>query len=218
MIDIKLIREHPDVVRANIEKRKNPTYLQMLNNLITYDEQWRQYKQDVDALRQKRNQLTQTIQNLKKEGKTEEIPPVIQEAKNIPQHISELEDIIEKVDEKKQSLLLTLPNLLHESVPYGEDDSGNRVVKEWGDKPHFSFSPKSHVDLVEDLHGADIQRAAKTSGARFYFLLDELVSLEFALIQHAIQLLKRRGYHLIIPPTLVKGDIMQGGGFLPTYR
>jgi len=218
MLDIKLIREQPDIVRANIEKRKNPTYLEMLNDLITYDEQWRQYKQDVDQLRQQRNQLTQTIKNLKKEGKTEEIQHVITEAKKIPQHINELEVLIEKIDIKKQSLLLTLPNLLHESVPYGEDDTGNEIVKEWGDKPHFSFSPQSHVDIVDNIHGADIQRAAKTSGARFYFLLDELVSLEFALIQHAIQLLKKRGYHLIIPPTLVKGDIMQGGGFLPTYR
>jgi len=218
MLDIKKIREHPDIVRTNIEKRKNPTYLQMLNDLITYDEQWRQYKQDVDKLRQKRNQLTQTIKNLKKEGKNEEIQHVITEAKTIPQKINEIEDLIDNVDKKKQSLLLTLPNLLHESVPYGEDDTGNEVVKEWGNKPNFSFSARSHVDLVEDIHGADIQRAAKTSGARFYFLLDELVSLEFAIIQHAIQLLKKRGYHLVIPPTLVKGDIMQGGGFLPTYR
>lgn len=218
MLDIKLIRDQPEIIRANIEKRKNPAYLQMLTELITIDKQWRQYKRDVDTLRQKRNQLTQTIKSLKKQGKTEEIPKVIEEAKKIPQQINELEILTKQADEKKQKLLLTLPNLLHESVPYGEDDTGNEVIKQWGEKPAFSFPPKSHVDIVEIIQGADIERAAKTSGARFYFLLDELVSLEFAIYQHALHLLKQRGYHLVIPPTLVKGDIMQGGGFLPTYR
>jgi len=218
MLDIKLIRDQPDVVRKNLEKRKKPEFLSMLDNLIEKDKQWREYKIQVDSLRQKRNELTNVIKDLKKQGKTDEIKKTVEDAKKIPQKINELEQKQQNVEEEKNELLLTLPNLLHDSVPYGEDDTGNITEKEWGEKPRFSFQPKSHVDLVEALNGADLERAAKTSGARFYFLKNELVQLEYAIIQHAIKLLTKRGYQLIIPPTLVKGYIMEGGGFLPTYR
>jgi len=218
MLDIKLIRDQPDVVRKNLEKRKKPEFLSMLDTLIEKDRQWREYKIQVDSLRQKRNELTNVIKDLKKQGKTDEIKKTVEDAKKIPQKINELEQKQQNVEEEKNELLLTLPNLLHDSVPYGEDDTGNITEKEWGEKPRFSFQPKSHVDLVEALDGADLERAAKTSGARFYFLKNELVQLEYAIIQHAIKLLTKRGYQLMIPPTLVKGYIMEGGGFLPTYR
>jgi len=218
MLDIKLIRENPDLIRENLNRRKKPKFLTMLDEVIKSDEAWRTIKSEEDALRQKRNELTKSIQNLKKEGKSERIPETIAEAKKIPDQIKELEEKREIARQKRDALLLQLPNLLHDSVPYGEDDEGNVTIETWGEKPDFSFSPLSHVDLVERLQLADMERAAKTSGARFYFLQDELVVLEFAIIQHAQQLLRKRGYRLIIPPTLVKGFVMEGGGFLPTYR
>jgi seryl-tRNA synthetase len=218
MLDIKLIREQPDLVHKNLEKRRKPEFLEMLENVINKDEQWRKLKIEVDNLKQKRNQMTDIIKNLKKEGKQDEIKEAVIDAKKIPEKIALLEEEKIKVENEKNLLLLKLPNLLHETVPYGEDDSGNVIEKTNGDKPKFNFNPKSHVDLVDDLNGADLQRAAKTSGARFYFLKNELVELEYAIIQHAIKLLKKRGYQLIIPPTLVKSNIMEGGGFLPTYR
>ena len=218
MLDIKLIRENPDFVRENLARRKKPKFLEMLDEVIQADEDWRRLKSEEDALRQKRNELTKTIQKLKKEGKTGQISEVIADAKKIPDQIKNLEEKREEARKQRDRLLLQIPNLLHESVPYGEDDGGNVTVETWGKKPDFSFTPKSHVDLVESLQLADVERAAKTSGARFYFLQEELVSLEFAIIQHAQQLLRKRGYRLIIPPTLVKGFVMEGGGFLPTYR
>ena len=218
MLDIKLIRENPDFVRNNIKRRKKPKFLEMLDEVIKVDKKWRTLKAEEDALRQKRNESTKIIQELKKEGKNDQIPQVIKEAKQIPDKIKDLEEKREQAKQKRDTLLLQIPNLLHESVPYGEDDEGNITVKSWGEKSTFDFQPLSHVDLVENLQLADIERAAKTSGARFYFLKDELVTLELAIIQHAQQLLRKRGYRLIIPPTLVKGCIMEGGGFLPTYR
>lgn len=218
MLDIKLIREKPNLVRDNLKRRKKPQYLDMLDEVIQHDEEWRSFKTREDSLRQKRNELTKSIQQLKKKGKTDQIPDVIAEAKQIPDQIKKLEEQREQAKEKRDDLLLQIPNLLHESVPYGEDDEGNKTIKTWGEKPHFDFTALSHVDLVENLNLADMKRAAKTSGARFYFLQQDLVSLEFALIQHAQKLLRKRGFRLIIPPTLVKGFIMQGGGFLPTYR
>lgn len=218
MLDIKLIRDNPNLVRENLNRRKKPQFLDMLDDVIKADEEWRTLKSEEDSLRQKRNELTKSIQQLKKEGNADQIPEVIAEAKKIPDQIKQLEEKREQSKQKRDSLLLQIPNLLHESVPYGEDEEGNVTIDTWGEKPTFSFTPKSHVDLVESLQLADIERAAKTSGARFYFLQEELVTLEFAIIQHAQQLLRKRGYKLIIPPTLVKGFIMEGGGFLPTYR
>jgi seryl-tRNA synthetase len=218
MLDIKLIREKPDFVRNNLKRRKKPQFLEMLDEVIKVDEEWRLLKSDEDSLRQKRNEMTKSIQQLKKEGKSDQIPQVIDEAKKIPNQIKTLEEKRGEAKQKRDTLLLQIPNLLHESVPYGEDDQGNVTLETWGEKPDFHFKPLSHVDLVENLGLADIERAAKTSGARFYFLQDEFVSLEFALIQHAQQMLQQRGYRLIIPPTLVKAFVMEGGGFLPTYR
>ena len=218
MLDIKLIREQPDLVASNLKKRQTSKYLKMLDEVIEKDKTWRKSKVEIDTLRQRRNQLTDEIRQLKKQKKTDKIKEVVQEAKLIPDKIKELEETQSKLKEDLNRLLLQLPNLIHESIPYGEDDNSNQQVLTWGKQPSFDFEPKSHVDLVETLQVADIERAAKTSGARFYFLKNELVELEFALIQHAIRLLKKRGFTLIIPPTLVRENIMQGGGFLPTYR
>ena len=218
MLDIKLIRDQPELVRNNLEKRKKPEFLNMLDTLIDRDEQWRKLKMEIDSLRQKRNQMTDSIKTLKKEGKEKEIPSVIAEAKTIPEQISKKEQQQQIIEEEKNSLLLQLPNLLHETVPYGEDDTGNLVERTWGEKPQFDFQIKDHVDLVELIKCADIERGAKTSGARFYFLKNELVELEYALIFHALKLLRKRHYQLVIPPTLVRGFVMEGGGFLPTYR
>jgi seryl-tRNA synthetase len=218
MLDIKLIRENPEFVRKNLQKRKKEDYLDMFKQLINKDRQWRELKIQVDQLRRKRNDLTKQIQHLKKNGNEENIKKIVFEAKKIPKKIKELEELKKKIEEEKISLLLRIPNLLHKSVPYGEGDEGNEIVQKWGEKPKFHFTPKSHVDLIEILKLADIERAAKTSGARFYYLENELVELEFALIFHAIKILKKRGFSLIIPPTLVKGFVMEGGGFLPTFR
>ena len=218
MLDIKLIREQPDLVASNLKKRQTSKYLKMLDEVIEKDKTWRKSKVEIDTLRQRRNQLTDEIRQLKNQKKTDKIKEVVQEAKLIPDKIKELEETQSKLKEDLNRLLLQLPNLIHESIPYGEDDNSNQQVLTWGKQPSFDFEPKSHVDLVETLQVADIERAAKTSGARFYFLKNELVELEFALIQHAIRLLKKRGFTLIIPPTLVRENIMQGGGFLPTYR
>ncbi len=218
MLDIKLLREQPDSIRKNLEKRKKQDYLDMFETLLERDEQWRKIKIEIDSLRQKRNKLTEIIRTLKTKGKEKEISDIIKEAKTIPQQISIKEQQQIQIEEEKNSLLLQLPNLLHETVPYGIDDTDNLIEKTWGDKPVFSFPIKSHVDLVEFLNCADVERGAKTSGSRFYFLKHELVELEYALIFHALKVLRERCYQLVIPPTLVKGFVMEGGGFLPIYK
>ena len=143
MLDIKLIRENPGMVRKNLQKRKKEDYLIMFEKLIKKDKQWRELKIKVDELRRKRNELTKVIQNLKKDGKKKEISKVVLEAKKIPAKIKEMEELQKKTEEEKYSLLLLMPNLLHKSVPYGEGDDGNEIVTKWGEKPKFDFTPKS---------------------------------------------------------------------------
>ena len=218
MLDIKLIREKPDIIRENLARRRKPGYLEMFDNLVKKDKQWRELKLEIDRLRQKRNQLTEKIRKLKQQDKNEEIKQIIDEAKQIPDKIKKLEDKIQQIEEERKNLFLHIPNLLHESVPYGEGEEGNLVVKTWGEPKQFDFTPKSHVDLMEKLNLIDTQRAAKISGSRFYFMRNELVELEYALIQHAIKILKNRKFNLMVTPPLVKEFIMIGGGFLPTYR
>jgi len=218
MLDIKIIRNNPEIILNNLQKRRKKKYISMLNKLIEKDYKWRELKKQIDLLRQNRNELTKEIQTLKQKNNFELINKKIVEAKNIPKEIKNLEDICKKIEEEKKFLLLRIPNVLHESVPYGKDKEGNIIVHKWGKKPEFNFIPKNHVDLTEKLNLADIERAAKTSGTRFYYLKNQLVELEFALILHSIKILKERGFKLIIPPTLVRGVIMEGGGFLPTFK
>jgi len=218
MLDIKMIRDNPELILNNLEKRRKKDYIIMLENLIEKDKKWRELKKQIDELRSKRNELTKKIQLLKQKNEHEEIKKKIIEAKKIPEKIKELEEFCKKIESEKKFHLLRIPNLLHETVPFGKDKEGNIVIQKWGKKPEFDFIPKSHVDLVKTFNLADIERAAKTSGTRFYFLKNQLVELEFAIILHSIKILKKRGFKLMIPPTLVRGFIMEGGGFLPTFR
>jgi seryl-tRNA synthetase len=218
MLDIKIIRDNPNLILNNLKKRGNKDYLLMFKKIKEKDKKWRELKKQIDELRKKRNKITKKIQLLKQKNKYEEIKEKIKEAKNIPKEIKKLEEICKKIEIEIKYLLLRIPNLLHETVPVGKDKNKNVIIYNWGKKPEFNFNPKPHVDLVKDLNLADIERAAKTSGTRFYFLKNHLVELEFALIIHSIKILKKRGFLLMIPPTLVRGFIMEGGGFLPTYR
>ncbi|MDX1799166.1 MAG: serine--tRNA ligase, partial [Candidatus Lokiarchaeia archaeon] len=218
MLDIKLIRENPDKILKNLKRRNNTLYIEMYKKLIDKDAEWRSLKIKIDNLRNQRNKFTKEIQSLKKNNRKEEINNLISKAKKIPEIIKKLDIEKNKLESEIKYLLLTIPNTLDDTVPYGEDSNGNMVIEKWGEKPIFNFKPKSHVDLVNNLQLADIERAAKTSGTRFYFLKNHLVELEFALILHSINILKKNGFDLIIPPTLVRSFIMEGGGFLPTFR
>jgi len=146
MLDMKIIRDQPELILNNLEKRRKKDYEIMFRNLIEKDIKWRKLKKQIDELRNKRNELTKKIQLLKQKNKLEEIKKEINEAKEIPEKIKKLEEILKKIETEKKILLLTIPNLLHESVPFGKDKEGNIVIYKWGKKPEFDFTPKSHVD------------------------------------------------------------------------
>ena len=202
MLDIKLIREHPEIVRNDLKKRGDLEKLKMLDDLIEYDKHWRKLLTEVNELRHRRKVVTAEIASLKKRG--EDVSRQMEEAKRIPQDIKKLENQVAEYREKVDLILLRLPNILHESVPFGKDESENVVVKIVGKPPKFDFKPKSHVEIALNLGLIDFDRAAKVAGHGFYYLKGDLARLDYAIINYTIDFLRKRGYTLIEPPLMMR--------------
>ena len=202
MLDIKLIREHPEIVRNDLKKRGDLEKLKMLDDLIEYDKHWRRLLTEVNELRHRRNVVTAEIASLKK--RREDVSRQMEEAKRIPQDIKKLENQVEEYKEKVDLILLRLPNILHESVPFGKDESENVVAKIVGEPPNFDFKPKSHVEIALNLGLIDFDRAAKVAGHGFYYLKGDLARLDYAIMNYTIDFLRKRGYTLIEPPFMMR--------------
>lgn len=208
MLDIKLIREQPDLVRENLKKRGDPDKLKMLEDLISADKEWRQQLTQLNQLRHEGKKKTIEIAKLKKEGK--DASKKIEEANRIREEIGRLEKLVEEQRGKVDYFLMRLPNLLHESVPFGRDENDNVVVRKWGQIPKFDFPVRDHIELGLNLDIMDVERAAKVSGARFYYLKKEAVLLELALMNFALNELRGKGYVPIEPPFLLRKKPYEG--------
>ncbi|MBN2422806.1 serine--tRNA ligase [Candidatus Woesearchaeota archaeon] len=216
MLDIRLIRETPDIVRKNLEKRDSAAMIKKLNELIELDKNWRAAKQDAEELKHQRNILSSEIALLKKQGK--DISKKLKIAKQIPEKIQELDIIANSLKEKETEILMVLPNILHESVPLGVDDSENKVENVYGKKPRYSFKLKSHVDLLAEKDIADTEKAAEISGARFFYLKKELVMLDYALMKFALDFLYKKGFILIEPPFMIRRKPYEGVTDLESFE
>lgn len=180
MLDIKLIRANPELIRNNLKKRGDPDNLKMLDKLIEYDKGWRQLLTRLNELRHKRRLITTEIASLKKKGK--DASTRISKARTIDTEITTLEKQVNECEEKTRYYRMRIPNLLHESVPIGKDEHDNVPLRAWGAKPKFSFPVKDHIDLGLDLDIMDIERAGKVAGARFFYLKREGVMLDMAFV------------------------------------
>ncbi len=201
MLDIKLIREHPEIVRKDLKKRGEPEKIDMLNNLINLDIQWRKLLLEANELRHKRKKITAKVAKLKKHGK--DATKQIEQAKNISKQIKDLETQIGKYKEKANLLLLKLPNILHASVPFGKDEHYNVVERFVGKPPKFDYKPRSHVKIASDLGLIDFERAAKVAGHGFYYLKGDLARLDYAVMNYALDLIRSRGYIMVEPPLMM---------------
>ena len=208
MLDIKLIREHPDIVKENLKKRRDTEKLQMLDELLQHDKQWRQQLTRLNELRHKMNLATAEIAGLKKAGK--DAAQKIEEARKIESQIRQIEKLVDENKEKVDYILLRLPNLLHESVPPGEAEEDNVPIRKRGGVPTFDFPVRDHVDLALGLDIMDVERASKVAGARFYYLKNEGVMLDLALIQFALGELIKKGYTPIEPPFMMRRRPYEG--------
>jgi len=214
MIDIKLIRENPEAVKASLKKRDIDTAI--VDEIKKQDEEWRSSLKKVEDLKHERNTVNQKIAAAKGEGK--DAKSKIEEMKRIGQEVSKLEDKVDGIKEKIRLAMLEMPNILHESVPKGQSEEDNEVIRTWGKTPTFDFTPKNHIELGEGLDLIDIERAAQVSGARFYYLKNEAVTLEFALASFVLNHLKEKGFTLMVPPALITESVMEGAGFLPAGK
>ena len=194
MLDIEVIRKSPALVRESLNKRNNKQLLELFEELIKNDLEWRKLKQRTDALRQERNVLSKKIN----------------QAKNIPQKINGIERKLQKLRQKIDSALLVLPNILHESVPTGFGEGENVEVKRWGSIKKPSFELKHHGSLAVSLGLADFERAVKIAGSGFYFLKAELALMDLALQSIAINDLAKKGYTPVYVPFLLKRKPYEG--------
>ena len=216
MLDIKLIREKPEYVRENLKRRGDPEKLEMLDSLIKWDREWRKNLTELNELRHQRRNITNEIAQLKKSGK--EIAGKIEEAREIDAKIEVLEKKVKEFEEKVNYYLMRLPNLLHESVPYGVDENDNVTVKTWGEIPKFDFKVKDHIELGLSLGIMDIERAAKVAGARFYYLKGLGVLLDMALINFALNELVKKGYKPVEPPYMMRRKAYEGATALTDFE
>lgn len=208
MLDIKLIRESPDLVRTNLTKRGDPQVVKMLDDLINCDREWRQSLTKLNDLRHKRRQTTADIAIAKKKGK--DASERISEAKNVDVEITKLEKQVGAFEQQVHDYLMRLPNLLHETVPIGKDEKDNAEVKKWGNPPKFSFPIRDHMDLGTALDIVDVERAGKVAGARFFYLKGAAVLLDMALVNFALDEMFRKGYTPVEPPYVMRRKPYEG--------
>jgi seryl-tRNA synthetase len=208
MFDIKLIRESPDMVRENVKKRHKPEYLDMLDEIIENDKRWREAVAELNKLRQGRNKISLEIARLKKEGNPTE--DKMKEAAEIPEKINRLELEVKVLEEKNRTLLMKFPNMIHESVPDGKDETENVELRRWGEAPKFDFTPKNHLEILEGLGMIDTERAAKVAGSGFIYLKGDIVLLDLAIQRFALEFLRKKGFTIAEPPFMIKRRPYEG--------
>jgi seryl-tRNA synthetase len=208
MMDVKLVRENPDAIVASLKRRGATAKVPLVEEAASADADWRKFKTEVDRLRHRQNDLTAEVAALKKKG--EPIDDKLREVKDIPQRIKDLEAKADESSERLTKALLGLPNILHQSVPDGKDESESVTVTTWGKHPDFGFQAKDHIDILTALGMVDMERGAKVAGARFFFLKGEAVKLEHAIMQFAMDTLRSKGFTAVEPPFMLNRSSYEG--------
>lgn len=198
MLDVNFIRQNPDVVKKGIKSKNiNP---KLVDDFLASDKKWRELTKESDDLRASQKQL----------GKDN-----IEEAKKIKQKIQLIEEELKQIEIQREEVLLQIPNLPFDDVPIGKSEKENVVIREVGEKPKFDFPAKDHLEIAENLDIIDFKSAAKVSGSGFYYLKNEGVLLEMALIHFTLNFLRENGFSLWLTPDLAKKEFYTGTGYSP---
>jgi len=212
MLDIKMIRENPEIIGKMLKDRDVQFDLDLLLEL---DRKRREMIISTDNLRKKKNEMSVKISEAKKMGN--EATQIIQEMQVVSKELTNLEEVQNKTESEYSKLALIIPNVLHKSVPCG-DSSANKEIRKWGTIPQFDFEVKDHIDISESLNLLELERAAKTAGARFYYLKGDLVMLNQALIQFGLDFLSEKGYTMFQPPYKINRKSMEGAVILDDFE
>lgn len=210
MIDIKLIRENPELVKENIKKKFQDEKLELVDKVKKLDEEWRQEKKKVDDLRSERNKISEQINQAMKSGTKKQAIVLIMEAKKIPEKILEAEDKVEKLQQEINSIMIKIPQIIHSSVPIGKNDSENVELEKIGEPKVPDYEIFNHAELAEKLNGLDLDSARKTSGQGFYFLKGDIARLHSAILTYARDFMISKGFNYCVPPYMIRSDVVSG--------
>jgi len=205
MLDPKIIRDEPDRIKQMLKDRAVEFDFE---KMLELNKTRKEMMMQSDDLKQKRNQMSVKIGSEKKAGN--DASELLKEMGEISRKLDELENLRKTVDENYHNLSFSIPNLIHDSVPKGADESFNQEIRTWGEIPKFDFEVKDHIDLGLELDIVDLERASKTAGARFYYLKDGLVKLGQSLTAFALDFVANKNYNLIQPPYMINRQSMEG--------
>ena len=208
MLDIHMFRDNHKQVRADHDKRGIPH--DKIDEVIRYDKLWLNLQHQTNQLRQQKNTAARGISAAKKAGDESKAQEILAEVASLGNEISQLEAQTQDAIDNRDKIRMSIPNILHQDVPNGADESGNTVHSVYGDKPVFEFEPRTHNELIEMNKWVDLKRAAKISGSRFFFLKGDLARLEMALQNYTVDFLRQRGFTFVQPPVMMNRKAYEG--------
>ncbi len=210
MLDMKFVRENPDLVKENMKKKFQDQKLHLVDEVIEEDKEMRACQQKGDELRAERKNISKEIGALMKQGKKDEAEQVKQKVADIANKLIELEEKENILREQVRAKMLQIPNMIDPSVPIGKDDSENVEVERFGEAFVPSYEIPHHADIIKALNGMDKEAAGRTSGEGFYYLLGDIARLHEAMISHARDFMIDNGFTYAIPPFMIHGDVVEG--------
>lgn len=210
MLDIRLFRENPEVIRENLKKKFQEHKLETVDQIIDLDVQYRKLKTEADSLRGLRNSKSKEIGKLMGQKKFDEAEQVKKEVQEYATKLQELEEQEGPTELKLRELLMTIPNIIDPSVPIGRDDSENVELYRVGKSEKKDQEVSHHVDIMESLDGIDLESARKTSGAGFYYLTGDVARLHSAVLAYARDFMIDKGFTYVIPPFMIRGNVVEG--------
>lgn len=210
MLDIKLVRTNPEIIKENIKKKFQDHKLHLVDEVIELDKQFRETKTNCDNLRNQRNTISKEIGTLMSKGLKDEAMETKSKVEAIAKELADLEISETEMEAKIREIMLIIPNIIDDSVPIGKDDSENVEVKRYGDPFVPEFEVPYHVNIMEKLNGLDIESARKTSGNGFYYLCGDIARLHSAILSYARDFMIDRGFTYYIPPFMIRSDVVTG--------
>ena len=210
MIDIKFLRENPEVVKENIRKKFQDSKLELVDEVIALDAESRKAKQEADDLRANRNKISKEIGALMAQGKKEEAEAKKAEVAAGAKRLVELEELEKELEEKVTNIMMVIPNIIDPSVPIGKDDSENVEIKKYGEPVVPDFEVPYHTEIMEKFNGIDLDSARKVAGNGFYYLMGDIARLHSAVISYARDFMIDRGFTYCVPPFMIRSNVVTG--------
>ena len=210
MLDLRFVRENPEIVKQNIRNKFQDSKLPLVDEVIALDEENRKVKKEADDLRASRNKISKQIGALMGQGKKEEAEEVKKQVTEASDHLAELEEKEKDLDARIKKIMMTIPNIIDPSVPIGKDDSENVEVQKYGEPVVPDFEIPYHTEIMEKFNGIDLDSARRVAGNGFYYLMGDIARLHSAVISYARDFMIGRGFTYCVPPFMIRSDVVTG--------